>query len=83
MLSPAAMFIESAVDNFKTVPEWLRKSQLSELQSFGDKRAQDFGASGLSDDFKKGYELGLQTARVIIAGSAALVLKGVNPQDVL
>jgi hypothetical protein len=83
MQSPAVMFIESAVDMLKTVPEWMRQSQLKELHSFGDARAQRLGASGVSVDFQKGYELGLQTARVIIMTSPAVMLKGVKPEDVL
>ena len=83
MLSPAVMFIESAADSLKDTPEWLRESQQKELTSFGDSRAQQIGASGLSDDFRKGYELGLQTARSVIAVSAVLVAGAVNPSDVL
>jgi hypothetical protein len=83
MQSPAAMFIESAADSLKTVSKWLRESQLKELQSFGDTRAQALGATGVTPDFQKGYELGLQTARTIIAGSPAIMLKGIKPEDVL
>jgi hypothetical protein len=84
MLSPSVMFIESAVDSFKDPKfDQLKASQQKELTSFGDYRAQQLGATGLSDDFRKGYELGLSTARVILAGSAALALKGVKPSDVL
>jgi hypothetical protein len=83
MLSPSVMMIESAVDSFGNVPQWLKDSQQKELTSFGDVRAQKLGATGLSDDFRKGYELGLNTARVVLAMSAALVLKGVDPRDVL
>jgi hypothetical protein len=84
MQTPAVMFIESAVDSFKD-PKYdkLKASQQQELTSFGDYRAQQLGATGLSNDFRKGYELGLSTARVILAGSAALVLKGITPSDVL
>jgi hypothetical protein len=67
MQSPAAMFIEAAAEGLKNVPAWLRESQLKELHSFGDARAQALGATGVSEDFKKGYELGLQTGRVLLA----------------
>lgn len=83
MQSPPVMFIESAVDTFKSLPDWIRQSQQRELTSFGDVRAQEFGANGLSNDFRKGYELGLQTARVVIMGSVEINLKGVKPEDVL
>lgn len=83
MLSPSVMMIEAAVDSFKDLPDWLRESQQKELTSFGDYRAQRLGATGLSGDFRKGYELGLNTARTVLAMSAALVLKGVKPADVL
>ncbi|MGH3430886.1 MAG: hypothetical protein ACRDQZ_25510 [Mycobacteriales bacterium] len=85
MQSPSAMFIESAADRLREPGgiSWLRGSQQKELTSFGDARARELGASGVSDDFRKGYELGLETARVVIRGSMALNLKSVNPDDVL
>jgi hypothetical protein len=83
MLSPAVMFIESAIDDLKNVPQNIADSQKRELYSLGDARAEKAGASGVTTDFTAGYVLGLQTARVILAGSAALVMKGVDPKDVL
>lgn len=83
MLVPAAMHLEAAADMLKSVPQWVRDDQQKELSCFGDARAQALGASGLSDDFRKGYELGIQTARAIIAGSAELLLHGANPNNVL
>jgi hypothetical protein len=83
MLSPAVMFIESAIDDLKNVPQFIADSQKRELTSLGAARAQKAGASGLTPDFTAGYVLGLQTARIILAGSAALVTKGVDPKDVL
>jgi hypothetical protein len=77
------MMIESAVDTFKDLPQWLRESQQRELTSFGDVRAQQLGATGLSDDFRKGYELGLNTARTMLLGSVILMQKGVKASDVL
>ena len=78
MVSPAVMFIETAADSLKDRQPWLVASQLSELQSFGDERAEEIGATGLTDDFKKGYELGLQTARVLLMGMPAAVLNKVE-----
>jgi hypothetical protein len=83
MFSPEAMLIESAADALKDVPEFIRTDQLKELRSFGAERAQALGASGISADFQKGYELGLQTARAVLRGSVALNLKGIDPRDVL
>ena len=77
MIVPAAMNIESAVDMLPKVPEWVRFDQIKELNcAMG-------AAPPPSLDFQKGYELGIQTARAILMGSAALILKGVNPDDVL
>ena len=80
---PAAMFIESAADSISTLDPAVAADQLKELASFGDARAQKLGASGLSKDLQIGYELGLQTARAILATSMALISKGVKPGDVL
>ena len=66
--------IESAVDFLKTVDVKVLQAQQSELYS----------ATGRNDSaFADGYALGLQTARTMLLGSAALAIKGVNPEDVL
>jgi hypothetical protein len=105
MQSPAAMFIESAADSFSkdgsvdgipypAMPIGVRESELKELASFGDMRAQKLSlwdedsnaevfATGLSADFRIGYLLGLQVARMVLAGSVALALAKVKPEDVL
>lgn len=82
MIAPSAMFIEMGADMLGTVPEPVATSQLKELQSFGDHRAQLLGATGLSADFQKGYELGLSTARAVIAMSPAAA-KGGDPDGIL
>jgi hypothetical protein len=82
MISPSVMFIEMGADGLKTVPDWLSNAQRKELHSFGDVRAQALGATGLSEDFQKGYELGLATARAVIATSPAAI-KGGDPGDIL
>lgn len=69
MISPSVMWIEAAQDMLKSLSDATREGQQRELTSFGDARAQQLGASGLSDDFRKGYELGLQTMRVCVATS--------------
>jgi hypothetical protein len=83
MLSPAVMQIEVAADSLQDLNSFVRVSQIKELQSFGDVRAQAIGASGLSDDFKKGYELGLETARTVLKMSGLLVMKNVKSEDLL
>jgi len=83
MLSPAVMFIESAIDDLENVPQNIADSQKRELYSLGDARAQKAGASGVTTDFTAGYVLGLQTARIILADSAVLATNGVDPKDVL
>jgi hypothetical protein len=95
MLAPNVEQIESAADmlsvkgtgaphaDYPRVPDAVRKSQMKELSSFGDARAIAIGASGVSKDFQIGYVLGLQAARVVLAGSSTLAEKGVDPSNVL
>ena len=83
MIIPDAESIEGAADDLKTVdPKWLADQQ-TELSSFGPGRAIALGASGLSGDFRIGYELGIQTARLMVTNNAALILAKVKPEDVL
>lgn len=81
--SPAAMFIEAAATSFHQADLIMLDSQQKELTAFGDERVRELGVKGLNNDFRMGYALGLQTARMIMAGSPALRLKGVNPGEVL
>jgi hypothetical protein len=85
MVIPAAMNIESAVDMLGNVPEVARQAQRKELvAAVGAPAAKKLGLNfPLSDQEKIAYELGLQTARAFLSGSAALVLKGVDPKQVL
>ena len=69
MIVPSSMVIQSAANMLGDVPDNTRQKQQSELSSFGDFRAQALGATGVSSDFKIGYELGLQTMRVLIMES--------------
>jgi hypothetical protein len=82
-LAPSVMFIEMAQDSLHNADPRMLASQEAELKSFGDVRAQEIGAKGISSDLRIGYMLGLQTARMILASSPALILKGVKPEDVL
>lgn len=62
------MYIEMGADELKatgTSPE-----EIKELEEFGDQRAIALGATGLSTDFRIGYELGLATARAWIQEAA-------------
>lgn len=73
MQAPNAEQIEMAADNLESVPQWLRESQLKELDSFGS----------VSVDFQKGYELGLRVARVVISQSMAVIIAKIKPEDIL
>jgi hypothetical protein len=70
--------IEEAADSLATLSPFIRTAQRKELHSFGDQRAQDIGASGISKDFQIGYELGLQAARQFLAGDPEAVIAKVN-----
>lgn len=82
MISPSVMFIEMGIDILKSLPDWLVQSQRKELATMGDYRARQVGASGVTEDFTRGYELGLATARAVIAMSPA-AMKGGDPQNIL
>ena len=83
MVIPAVMFIESAADSLKSADPKMLESQAAELQSFGPGRAQKLGATTLSEDFQIGYTLGLQTARMMLAGNPQLAMKGIEPDSLL
>lgn len=78
MQSPNAEQIETAIDQLKStmMPQWLLDSQKKELYSAGPKGYD-------TNDFANGYELGLQTARVVIAQSMVVVLAKISPADIL
>ena len=83
MQAPNTEQIEMAADNLNSVPDWIQEAQLKELHSFGDHRAQLMGASGVSIDFQKGYELGLRVARIVIAQSMTVVVAKIKPEEIL
>lgn len=70
MIIPAAMFIEAARDQLKTIPAAVLLDQRRELRV----------AVGIeaSENFRRGYELGLQTARVLLETMPAAVAAGVK-----
>jgi len=74
MIAPAAMTIESAIDQLKSPTafvghEWVLPAQQKELAS---------AVPQASNDFKAGYELGIQTARVLLSGMPAAVFNKVS-----
>ena len=83
MIVPSAEILEETQESGWPVPEPTANLQLEELDSFGPFRAQKLGASSLTPDFILGYVFGLQVARTMIAGSAALALAHVDPNEVL
>jgi hypothetical protein len=67
---PAAMFIEMAVDMLKTMNPEQREYQLKEAKfAMGDIA---------NDDWLKGYEVGLETMRALLAGNPTAVQAGVD-----
>lgn len=83
MLAPNVEQIEIAARQLKDVKDFVKEAQMKELRSFGDARAQEVGASGCTTDFKKGYELGVQTARVVVAQCVKLIQRGIQTEDIL
>lgn len=74
MIAPATMFIETAIDELKSPEtfagqEWVLQAQRKELEC---------AVPNVSDDFRAGYELGVQTARVLLAGMPAAVFNKVS-----
>lgn len=85
-MAPNAMQIEMAADDLKLeVSDFIANSQTKELHSAMSKpRADKLGLSfPVSKEAEIAYALGVQTAREVLRGSAALLLKGVDPKDVL
>lgn len=67
MIIPAAMFIESAVDRVVDLDPAQEIDQYNELhEAMGDSTlAKLSAASPMSEDFARGYKLGLETMRVL------------------
>lgn len=80
---PPAGSIELALDELEVLPATIKGGQISELASIGDSGARKAGASGLSADFKAGYTLALQVARVVIGSNTLLELKGIDASELL
>jgi len=56
----------------------------STAPSIGDEQAKILGVSfPVSDDFLRGYQLGLETARGMISASVELITHGADPKKVL
>lgn len=75
MQIPPAGLIEAAKDEVPTVASSVRADQRKEL-------GVATGAAPGSD-FAAGYELGLQTARVMIRQNTSLVYHGVDTDEIL
>jgi hypothetical protein len=73
MVIPAAAFIEEAADV-------LKRLHATEADALLDQRKELHVANVGPDteDFRQGYELGLQTARVILAQTPAAQLAGLG-----
>jgi len=93
MIEAAADTLSQSPGRYPIPSAMVLAEELRELKEFGDDRAQQLSlvdpetlskvnATGLSVDFRLGYLLGLQTARMILADSGALAMKGVDPNDV-
>ena len=82
---PAASDIEGAVDGLGKVEQRWRDDQQKELTcAIGASTCKNLGIGfPLSDEFRSGYEIGIQTARRMVQGSAELLLHGANPENVL
>lgn len=86
MIVPNADNIESAIDTLKKdwgKEQWVREDQQKELTEAGEARLRELGISGLTDDVRKAYELGVQTGRVLVSLSSDIVIKGVDSSQVL
>jgi hypothetical protein len=70
-------------DGIKSLPPAIAVAQQNELSSFGDASAQALGASGVNEDFRLGYTLGLATARAVLATSAVLSMNNIDPRNIL
>lgn len=74
MMAPTGTMINEALAQLNSPnafagEEWVRADQQKELAEI---------APNASDAFKAGYELGLQTARVVLAGLPAAVINRVS-----
>ena len=85
MVIPAVMFIESAIDVLKTRDANHVGRELKEFDSLGLRLADVQTRIGdlVLSDAQKGYLIGLETARVILAGSALLLKAGIDPEQLL
>ena len=72
--APSAGTIEGAVDDLKKADDHMLEAQGSELAS---------AVPALSQEATYGYNLGLQTARRMLAGSPVLSIAGIDPTSLL
>lgn len=82
-VAPSAAVIQQAVNDLPGADVNTRVMQQSALSAFGDAGARSAGASGLSNDFRKGYELALQVAREVIAANSLVIQFNIDPTQIL
>ncbi len=78
MISPSVMLIEMAMDSMKKREQWLIESETSEFNSLGPTRKQQIVEAAGGDPMLAGYLLGLETARMYLAGNPDAVQAGVE-----
>jgi hypothetical protein len=90
MTIPAAGQIEMAADSLQQLPTDKQNQQVGELKTFGAAAAIRVGATGCSDtsntlsaDFIVGYQLGLQTARMVLLLTPSIEQAGLDPASLL
>ena len=80
MIVPAAMHIYAGAELLRRSPELWRADQQKELAAAMPTLIHQYG---IAESFSNGYELGLATARAIIAGSVEVMLHKANPDNIL
>jgi len=97
MIAPNAEQIEAAAENllrgttkepvsvYPILSDFIYDSQLKELESaMGAEILEKLGSSfPLTENFKLGYMLGIQTARMVLMTSMSLITAKIKPEDVL
>lgn len=85
MQTVSAMFIESAIDEQNSQPQDLRDAQRREVaEAIGANVAQQLGVTfPLTDEAKTMFELGINSARVVLLLNVELRQKGIDPTTLL
>lgn len=84
MVIPAAMNIYAGAEGLRKMDQHWRASQAKELYDAGDGLQKNSGVYPMDmPSFVLGYEIGLATARAMLAGSGEMLRTGCDPEDVL